>query len=103
MHVRDSSHPTPRGVGLAAAVLTLIAIVMIGGPCATASADVLPAPYHGPSATTGTEFWFSFGANLGSGQNYVDISGTTATTATVAVPGLGFTTDVTVTPGEIAA
>ncbi len=98
--------PRPAGVRRSPATLLALANIVAVGLCAqstTALADVPPAPYHGPAATTGTEFWFSFGANDSASTNYVDISATTATSATVAVPGLSFTTDVTVTPGQVTA
>jgi IgGFc binding protein/GDSL-like Lipase/Acylhydrolase family len=80
----------------------LAAMIAVAFACATTTADatVSPGPYNGPSSTVGTEFWFAFGANVSEETNYVDISGTTATTATVAVPALGFSEDVSVTPGQ---
>jgi hypothetical protein len=93
-----------RATGLSVLVGFLLAIGL-GYATPDAGATVAPAPYSGPPGTVGTEFWFAFGANIDEeggieGINYVDIGGTTATTATVAVPALGFSTDVSVAPGQ---
>ncbi|MGO9343921.1 MAG: Ig-like domain-containing protein [Acidimicrobiales bacterium] len=58
-----------------------------------------------PPSTVGTDFWTAFGANCpdcDTQVNYIFLSGKTATTATVADPGAGFTDTVHVTPGSIA-
>ncbi len=83
-----------------ASALTALLLLTLGYAAPDARATVAPGPYNGPAATVGTEFWFAFGDNLIEETNYVNISGTTATTATVAVPALGFSVDVSVTPGQ---
>jgi hypothetical protein len=70
----------------------------------SAGAAVAPAPYNGPPSTVGTNFWTAFGINNSTPtDDYIDLSGNTATTATVAVPGTSFSQDVTVTPGDVTA
>jgi hypothetical protein len=51
----------------------------------------------------GTEFWTAFGSNVSPGTNYIYLSGNTATSATVSVPGISFTQDVSITPGTVAS
>ena len=88
---------------LGVATVTLGAtVVVVGAP--TAGATVPPAVYNGPPSTTGTDFWTVFGANIqASPDNYISLSATTSTTATVAVPGTGFTQDVSITPGTVTS
>lgn len=66
---------------------------------------VPPAPDPNPPSTVGTEFWTAFGANCpcSTETDYVFLSGATATTATVAMPGLSFSQDVSVVPGMITS
>lgn len=85
---------------LGATALTALLVAAFTYAAADANATVAAGPYNGPASTTGTEFWFAFGGNVIEGTNYVNISGTTATTATVAVPALEFSVDVSVTPGQ---
>ncbi len=87
-------------IAVRASAVTALLLLTLGYAAPDARATVAPGPYNGSAATVGTEFWFAFGENLIEGTNYVNISGTTATTATVAVPALGFSVDVSVTPGQ---
>jgi len=92
-----------RAFALAVSCLAL-AGTSTGLGISTAGADVPPAHYGGPPSTVGTEFWTTFGINYSSEATfYIDLSGNTATTATVAVPGIGFSQDVSVTPGQVTA
>src|SRR5664280_2562184 len=82
----------------------LLALGMVGAfNAGSAAAAVSPAPYNGPPSTVGTDFWTAFGVNEITGTDYIDLSGNTATTATVAVPGASFTQDVSITPGSVTA
>ena len=82
------------------ALVAVLFAIALAYTTADASATVAPASYGGPPGTLGTEFWFAFGANDLEGVNYVSISAATATTATVAVPALGFSTDVSISAGQ---
>ncbi len=78
-----------------ASVFVLLAIVatILGAPVASAQID----------DNKGTEFIIGFMANLaGSGENVVlFITGDVATTGTVEIPGLAFSTPFSVTPGHV--
>ena len=90
---------------LSVVTLVLGATVVVAGP-PTAGATVPPAGYNGPPSTTGTEFWTAFGANYPDDpvpNSYIYLSANEATTATVAAPGIGFSQDVSVTPGTVTS
>jgi len=53
---------------------------------------------------TGTDFWVGYATNFGGGATKtMFITGGTATTGTVSVPGLAFSQDYTVTPGTVTS
>jgi len=74
----------------------------------TATTFVSPAAVtdSGPTSA-GREFWIAFSDNLVEGGRVpvktLFISGDVATQGTVSIPGLGFTKDFTVTPGQITS
>ncbi len=91
---------------LVSGLLVVGTLVSLGISLDTGSsgAAVPPAPYNGPPSTIGTNFWTAFGINNSTPtDDYIDLSGSTATTATVAVPGTSFSQDVSVTPGHVTA
>jgi IgGFc binding protein/Bacterial Ig-like domain (group 1) len=97
-----------RAFGLRAFGLLVSGLLLIGTAVTlgsgTSGAAVPPAPYNGPPSTIGTNFWTAFGINNSTPTtDYIDLSGSTATTATVAVPGGSFSQDVSVTPGHVTA
>jgi IgGFc binding protein/Divergent InlB B-repeat domain/Bacterial Ig-like domain (group 1) len=49
----------------------------------------------------GTDFWLAFPGNLGNGELSLFITGDTATSGTVSIPGLSFTAPFSVTPGTV--
>ena len=64
---------------------------------------LLSAPLQFAQTNQGTDFYLGFMQNLGSPNLVLFITGNTATTGTVTIPGLAFTTPFTVTPGAITA
>ena len=91
--------------GLATVLLGVIALgASMGVEVGAAVGVVPPAQYTGPPSTVGTDFWTTFGANqVIPTPDYIDLSGNTATTATVSVPGSSFTQDVAITPGSVTS
>ncbi len=72
----------------------------------TAQNDLLPVSAFSID-NRGTDFWVGFADNLLEGGNQATktlfITGDIATTGTVSVPGLGFSEDFAVNPGEVTA
>ena len=96
---------------LTAAVGLLVVGSVAASPSTSASAStaVPPAPYSGAPSTIGTNFWGVFAANVEDSPDdltdYVYLSDATSATvqATVAVPGISFSQNVTVVPGHTAS
>ena len=85
--------PGPRGITrLRRRLLVAIAALVVA---ATAAA---PASAQD---SRGTNFWLAFQGNLPGEELKLFIAGETATTGTVAIPGLAFTAPFTVTPGAV--
>jgi hypothetical protein len=69
----------------------------------TAMALSVAAP-AGAQDSKGSDFWLAFQGNFqGGSQLTLFIAGDTATAGTVTIPGLGFTTPFTVTPGAVTS
>ena len=95
-----------RAFGILVSGLLVLGTMVTLGTLGTGSAGaaVPPAPYNGPPSTIGTNFWTAFGINAETPEDdYIDLSGNTATQATVAVPGSSFSQTVSVTPGHVTA
>ncbi len=76
------------------------------GVCVLAlvTAFAIPAsPAFAALDSKGTEFWLMFNENLSQPELTLFITGDTATTGTVAIPGLSFTSNFTVTPGTVTS
>ncbi|MGO8904674.1 MAG: hypothetical protein ACLQMH_03505, partial [Solirubrobacteraceae bacterium] len=70
---------------------------------AIAAMIVLPAAAQAETpSNAGKEFWLGFPSNLGGAQTLY-ITGNTATTGTVSIPGLSFSEGFSVTPGTVSA
>ena len=68
----------------------------------TATASVVIGDSTGRIDSRGTEFWLAFPTNYsGEAALSLFIAGETATSGNVEVPGLGFSADFTVTPGQV--
>src|SRR5690348_3433054 len=61
---------------------------------------LLPVAGAGAQTSTGTEFWLAFPSNLGTPELTLFISGATAASGTVEIPGLEFSQGFEVTPGQ---
>ena len=55
------------------------------------------------SDSAGTDFWLGFPVNISSPELTLFITGGTATTGTVAIPGLAFSEAFSVTPGTVTS
>lgn len=62
-----------------------------------------PISASAASDSQGDEFWLTFPGNLGAEELTLFIAGATATTGTVAIPGLGFSAPFTVAPGVVTS
>ncbi len=62
---------------------------------------VVPASAVTPKDSRGSEFWLAFPGNIGADTINLFISGDTATSGTVEIPGMSFSTTFTVTPGTV--
>lgn len=58
-------------------------------------------PAWAASDSKGTDFWLMFTANLGTPEMSLFIAGDTATNGVVSIPGIGFSTPFSVTPGAV--
>ena len=87
-----------RGGALGAAGLGLVTCVLTVAPPAEPARAAAPT-----SDSTGTDFWLGFPANFGVGELTLFIAGGTATTGTVAIPGLAFSEPFSVTPGAVTS
>lgn len=68
------------------------------------ASGLLPGSAAAASDSQGSEFWLAFPTNyFDTPELTLFIAGPTATTGTVAVPGLAFTTPFTVTPGTVTS
>ncbi len=75
---------------------TVVAVVVL------AAALVCASPAAAAPDNAGTDFWVGFMRNhTGGAEKSLFITGGTATTGTVSVPGLGFSQSFTVTPGSV--
>src|SRR5271167_4632911 len=85
-----------RAARLAAAAFVACSVLIVLPVAAQASSSGL--------SNAGTEFWLGFPANVGTPpQLTLYITGSTATTGTVAVPGESFSEGFSVTPGSVTA
>lgn len=66
-------------------------------------AAIALAPAMAAVDSKGTSFWLMFPANLSTGALTLFITGDVATTGTVSVPGVGFSTPFSVTPGAVTS
>jgi hypothetical protein len=87
------------------AVAAVLGAVVVSGflvttPSGTAGAAVANAP---KPDSLGTDFWLGFMENLGPPELTIFLTGPTATTGTVEVPGLAFSAPFTVTPGAVTS
>ena len=81
------------GCRYAIVVLVLAAAALAGPATASAAPDNL-----------GTDFWVGYMTNFqGGATKTMFITGPTATSGTVSVPGLAFSQDFTVTPGQVTS
>jgi IgGFc binding protein/Bacterial Ig-like domain (group 1) len=68
---------------------------------------VLPVAAHAESpglTNAGTEFWLGFPTNYDEGaQQWLYVTGSTATTGTVTIPGASYSETFTVTPGKVTS
>jgi Ca2+-binding RTX toxin-like protein len=85
--------------GRAAGVI-VAALVLYGG---TTGRSTSPVEAASMPDSAGTEFWLGFPANYGSGELTLFITGSTATTGTVAIPALAFNEQFSVTPGTVTS
>ena len=93
-NARHSSHLNKKLAGFIKAIVCILAIVAL--------------PQNSYAATQldskGTDFWLMFTKNNSSATELtLFITGDTATTGTVSIPGLAFTTPFTVTPGAVTS
>jgi len=88
----DRATPSRRGVKFWAGLISLLAFLALPMGNAVAAPD-----------SKGTEFWLMFTENLGTPTLTLFITGDTATTGTVTIPGLGFSSGFTVTPGTVTS
>ncbi|MFY7866040.1 hypothetical protein [Roseateles sp.] len=65
-------------------------------------AVLIASPAFAASDSKGTDFWLMFNANLGQPAMSLFITGDTATTGMVSIPGLGFSAPFTVVPGTVS-
>lgn len=80
-------------------VLTpILSLLLIFGLVAPAGAQSDPPA---PKGSTGTEFWIAFPGNYDNTPPVLFISGASATQGTVAMPGISWSTDFTVVPGDV--
>ncbi|WP_392542973.1 post-COAP-1 domain-containing protein [Oryzobacter telluris] len=82
------------------ALATAVSVAMVTGGLVTAApASAAPSP-----DSAGTDFWLGYISNFsGGGELTLFVAGTTATTGTVAVPGLAFSAPFSVTPGSVTS
>ena len=71
--------------------------------CLLAIVTVPQNLYAAQLDSKGTDFWLMFNGNLGTPELTLFITGDTATSGTVSIPGLAFTSPFTVTPGTVTS
>ncbi len=81
-----------RGVGFGVVASLLVLMSFATAPPSGAASD-----------SQGADFWLTFPGNLGAPELTLFISGGTATTGTVAIPGLAFSQNFSVTPGAVTS
>jgi hypothetical protein len=86
---------------VSAAVAVLVSALMTAGLVGISLATAPPALAVGAADSLGTDFWVAFPGNLSPGTLSLFITGPTATSGTVAIPGLAFSQAFTVTPGNV--
>ncbi len=88
-----------RSVPVSRRFLRLVVCVL----AALAMTAVASSTAHAAAITNaGTDFWVGFPSNYGGGGNdTIFLTGPTATSGTVSIPGMGFTQAFTVTPGTV--
>ncbi|RFC31462.1 MAG: hypothetical protein DID91_2727704186 [Candidatus Nitrotoga sp. MKT] len=84
---------------LATKITTYIKLVI----CLLAIVTVPQNLYAAQLDSKGTDFWLMFNGNLGTPALTLFITGDTATSGTVSIPGLAFTSPFTVTPGTVTS
>jgi hypothetical protein len=88
-------------VGASRAARLAVLALLAGSALAVLPVTALASP---GLSNAGTEFWLGFPSNLGGGtQLTLYLTGSTATTGTVAVPGESFSEGFSITPGAVTA
>ncbi|MCC5953675.1 MAG: S-layer homology domain-containing protein [Acidimicrobiia bacterium] len=101
-HRPPAIHPSPPGTR--GRHRRSVVGILVGVGLLVASVAAMPPAAAAPDSA-GTDYWLAFQENncCGSPTLTLFISGATATTGTVSVPGLSFSQDFTVTPGEVTS
>ena len=86
----STSEPTAHSVGKTIAILSCLLVLFTQTVNAQAQPD-----------SKGTDFWLMFNENLSGNTLSLFITGDTATTGTVEIPGLAFSAPFSVTPGTV--
>lgn len=82
-----------RALAVTLAAIAAIAVGIVGAPAAQAAPD-----------SEGSDFWLAFTGNFNGGaQKTLFITGRTATSGTVDIPGLGFSSPFNVNPGTVTS